>query len=111
VGVKQSENTQEGDIIAEARKFLQILQQSSEYESMKYADEILVYLYNLQDHYTILKTKSPRFSQGKIRSLGDLIYQLESKPEESFRSSELKNFLILALEDIALGRVEAALNR
>ena len=99
----------EKDIITEARKFLRLLRESSEYESLKYANEVLMYLYNLQDNYTVLKSRSPRFSQGQIISLRHLIYQLESKPEETFRSCELKNFLMLTLEDIALGRVEAAL--
>ena len=102
-------NDENNSIIGEARKFLEILRDSSEYESLKHADEILLYLYSLQDNYTILKSRSPRFSEGPVISLRHLIYQLESDPEETFRNYNMKNFMTLILEDIAFGRVDTAL--
>ncbi len=100
-------NATDKKIISEARRFHQILLESSEYESSRYADEILLYLYNLQDNYTILKSRSPRFSQGPIISLRDLIYQLESRPDETFRNGDMKSRMMLILDDIASERVEA----
>lgn len=98
--------TTDKSILAEAQRFLRIVLGSSEYESSRYADEILLYLYNLQDNYTVLKSMSPRFSQGPIMNLKHLIYQLESRPEETFRNSDTKSLMVLTLEDIASERVE-----
>lgn len=94
------------DIQAQAQMLLTIFQESSEYEAIKRADDFLTYFYTLRDHYRIRRLPKAGLPQGSIVNLNDVIYQLESRPEEIFQRNDLMDFISGVLRDIISGRIE-----
>ena len=89
----------------EARLFLQAIKNNSEGELLRYADEFLSYFHRLHDQYGITRSTSPRFSGKTFIILEDIIYELESHPEETLKSPSSREFIVDVLEDIANGRI------
>jgi hypothetical protein len=74
------------------------------------ADNALLFCYRLRDGYHIVRSKS---SLGKGKSfsfLNELLYQLESRPDEALRSEEWKSMLETLLRDLASGALEVEAN-
>ena len=89
-----------------ALKFLNILRSST--DATELADDLLVLFYDLHDHYRIAQSSSPRFSAKSFAILGELIYNLESRPDETMQSEHWKSFCEMILEDIDTGRITIA---
>jgi hypothetical protein len=96
---------QENDILRQARDLLDVLKGSSEAEVRKVADDILLFCYRLRDRYVIVRSTSPRFKGPTFGFLADVIYQLESKPDETLASPESSGLLRSLLEGIVSGRI------
>ena len=93
-------------MLEKARSFLTLLRNSTDATAL--ADDLLVFFYDLHDRYRIVRSSSPRFSAKSFAVLGDLIYNLESKPDETMKSEYWRNFIENLLGDIATGRIEIA---
>lgn len=100
--MKQKE---ENDILPQVRALFEVLKGSSEAEVKKAADELLLVCYRLHDQYVVLRSSSPRWKGPTFGFLRDLIYELESRPDETLASPEWHGFLRSLLEDIAIGRI------
>jgi hypothetical protein len=96
---------QENDILLQARGLLNVLKGSSEAEIRKAADDLLLFCYRLHDRYVILRSTSQRFKGPTFGFLADVIYQLESKPDETLASPESSGLLRSLLEGIVSGRI------
>ncbi|HZY09604.1 MAG TPA: hypothetical protein VFF29_00470 [Bacteroidota bacterium] len=95
-------------IINQACSFLQTFRQLSENGLVRYADDLLSYFHNLHDNFAISKSKSPRFSGNTFIILEEIIYQLESNPDETLKNSGLREFILQVLEDICVQRITIA---
>lgn len=111
MGIKNKHDQLLKDVRTKAQTLLQTIRESSEFESMKYADDLLTYFYALHDDYQIRRPRSLQFSQGIPVNLEHIMYVLESKPEEAFQRNELKDFIVHLLEDITCGRIEVISKR
>lgn len=89
-----------------AWKFLNILRAST--DATVLADDLLVFFYDLRDNYSVAHSSSPRFSAKSFSILGELLYSLESRPDETMQNEHWRSFCEMVLEDIALGRIEIA---
>jgi hypothetical protein len=92
-------------IVDQARLLLTLIQNYSNAEISKHADDFLSYFYILHDNYEILKSTSPRFSGTTFVILEDTIYRLESDPEGVFESTDFREFIVQILSDITSGRI------
>ncbi len=92
-------------VVLEAKRFLAIVKGLSEAEIVKSADDVLLFCYRLLDEHVIVRSTSPRFPGRSFSSLRDVIYQLESKPDETLGNPEWRGVLQSVLEDIVDGRV------
>ncbi len=96
---------QENDILTQARALFGVLKDAQEAEVRKAADDLLVFCYRLHDRYVILRSSNPRFKGPTFAILRDVMYQLESKPDETLASPEWREFLRSLVEDIVTGRI------
>jgi hypothetical protein len=96
------------NIAAQARVFLTTLQQSYDRQSGTTADDLLLFFYRLRDGYRIVRSTSDRFKGPSFAFLHELLYQLESRPDETMLSAEWRTFIEVLLSDISLGRIVAA---
>lgn len=92
-------------IVLEAKRLLEVFKGLSDAEIAKSADDLLLYCYRLHDEHVIVRSASPRSPGRTLSSLRDVIYQLESKPDETLMSPEWRDLLLSVLEDIVSGRV------
>jgi hypothetical protein len=69
------------------------------------ADDLLLYCYRLRDRCRIIRSASERFKGTSFSFLHDLLYELESRPEETMRSPEWKKYIESLLTDIASGKI------
>ncbi|MBI5464748.1 MAG: hypothetical protein HY966_07355, partial [Ignavibacteriales bacterium] len=60
-------------IAATAKRFSAILDESSPQEASRSADEMLVFLYQLRDHYQILKSSRAQFGGRRFTFLENVI--------------------------------------
>jgi hypothetical protein len=95
------------DIGATAQAFLMSLHQSSDSHSLA-ADDLLLFFYRLRDGYRIVRSTSHLFKGPSFSFLHDLLYQLESRPDETMISAEWRVFIETLLSDIASGRIVVA---
>lgn len=86
-----------------AREFLGIL--SLEAPPTTLADDLLVFFYDLHDHYQIIQSSRPQFSGKSFAFLNDILYCLESRPDETMIDAHWRSFCKMILEDIATGRI------
>jgi hypothetical protein len=68
-------------------------------------DELLLFLYRLRDGYRIVRTTSGRVHSSSFAFLQDLLYQLESRPDEALRSPEWKAQIESLLQDLIDGKL------
>lgn len=93
-------------MLEKARRFLNLLRTSE--DPTPFADDLLVFFYDLHDNYRIVSSTNHRISAKGFTILSDLIYNLESRPDETMRDDHWKSFCEMILEDIAVGRIEMA---
>jgi hypothetical protein len=98
----------EQDVVAQAGKLLTAIRQSDGGGAAATADDLLLFLYRLHDQYRIVRSTSDRFRGSSFSFLHDLQYQLESRPDETMRSSEWRTFVDCLLSDIVSGRITIA---
>jgi hypothetical protein len=98
----------ENDILPQARALLEVLRGSSEAEVRKSADDLLLFSHRLHDRYVVLRSSSSRFKGPTFGFLRDVIYQLESRPDETLASPEWRSFLQSLLEEIVTGKIVIA---
>jgi hypothetical protein len=96
------------DIAAQAKVFLTSLQQPHQRSSAATADDLLLFLYRLRDEYRIIQSASDRFNGPSFSFLHELLYQLESRPDETLLSAEWRTFIEVLLSDIRSGRIVVA---
>jgi hypothetical protein len=96
------------DIVAQAKVFLTSLQQPHESSSAATADDLLLFFYRLSDEYRIIRSVSDRFKGPSFSFLHELLYQLESWPDEALLSAEWRTFVEVLLSDIGSGRIVVA---
>ena len=101
-------NAEKADIEAQAKAFLNMLQQSEERYAALTADDLLLFFYRLRDGYRIIRSTSDRFKGPSFSFLHELLYQLESKPDETMHSAEWRAFIEALLSDIASCRIVVA---
>ncbi len=89
-------------MIEKARSFLKLLSSS---DKSPIADDLLVFFYDLHDNYRILRSSGSRFSAKTFVFLSDLIYHLESRPDETMKSDQWLEFIRTVLDDIAKQRI------
>lgn len=95
-------------IAAQAKVFLTTLHQTHERQSAATADDLLLFFYRLRDEYRIVRSTSDRFKGPSFAFLHELLYQLESRPDETLLSAEWRTFVEVLLSDIASGRIVVA---
>jgi hypothetical protein len=101
--------SEEGENIAlQAKTFLTTLQQTHDRHSAATADDILLFFYRLRDEYRIIRSTSDRFKGPSFGFLHELLYQLESRPDEALLSAEWRTFVEVLLSDMASGRIVVA---
>ena len=96
------------DIAAKANVFLTTLHQTQGRQSAATADDLLLFFYRLRDEYRIVRSTSDRFKGPSFAILHELLYQLESRPDETPLSAEWRTFVEVLLSDIASGRIVVA---
>jgi len=69
------------------------------------ADELLLFFYRLRDGYRVVHSSSDRSQGSSFGFLADILYQLESRPDESLRSEEFESRIESLLRDLAEGRL------
>jgi hypothetical protein len=72
------------------------------------ADDLLLFCYRLRDGYRIVQSTSDRFRGATFGFLNDLLYQLESRPEETLQSPEWSTLIESFLRDLASGKFTLA---
>jgi ABC-type sugar transport system substrate-binding protein len=92
-------------MVEKARLFLQGL---SSADISGIADDLLVFLYDLHDNYRITQSSGSRFSAKSFGFLNDLIYNLESRPDETMQSDHWREFIRAVLDDIVAKRIVIA---
>ena len=93
-------------VIDQARTLLDMFRTGSESDIGHHADDVLSYFSLLHESYAVRRSSSPRFSGKTFIILEEVIYQLESDPEETLRNEGFREFILLVLEDIAQGRID-----
>jgi len=93
-------------MIEKARSFLKVLLSSQDTSTI--ADDLLVFFYDLHDHYRIVHSSGSRFSGKSFGFLNDLVYNLESRPDETMRSDHWREFIRVVLDDIVAQRIVIA---
>jgi hypothetical protein len=101
-------SVQQENIASQANVFLTTLRQTHGCHSPATADDLLLFLYRLRDEYCIIRSKSDRFKGPSFSFLHELLYQLESRPDETLLSAEWRSFIEVLLSDIAAGRIVVA---
>lgn len=91
-----------------ARKFLKAFRESSEVELAKQADDLLLFCYRLRDGYSLVRSSNPRFAGTMHGVLQEVIYELESNPDETLLSAQWRSYLQSFLECIATGAIVIA---
>ena len=93
-----------GRIVRDAQLLSQRLSGPGE-QAPPSADDLLLFLYRLRDGYRIVRSSSSRFKGSTFSFLHELLYQLESRPDEALRSDEWRTFIEALLRDLSSGKL------
>ena len=88
-----------------AAELLKSLDVAAGGEVGRWGEDLLVFLYELRDNHSVVKSSSKVFSGKSFAALGELMYELEARPDETASSDDRKIFIRKLLEDIAAGRI------
>lgn len=98
----------EGDVVAQAGKFLEILNESAGPGLLRVADDMLLFCYRLRDEHKITRSTSARFRGRAFGFLNDVLYRLESDPDQTLQSEEWCGLLKDLFRDLAEGKILVA---
>jgi len=90
------------DVPQNARRLRLLLEEGSEPRA---ADELLLFFYRLKDSARIVHNRSKVFSARSFDSLGGILYDLESRPDEILGDPDRVKFLRTILEDLENGTI------
>jgi len=96
------------ELVLQAKSFRMQVSGQSGNESSLNADELLLFLYRLRDGYRIVRSKDDRRRNSSFTFLQDLLYQLESRPEETLKSAEWRKQIESLLTDLIDGSLTVA---
>jgi hypothetical protein len=96
-----SSNTEERGPAREAQSLLEKLHPTTGSQTAPSADDLLLFFYRLRDGYRIVHSTSERFRGSSFDFLHELLYQLESRPEETLQSGEWRSLIEALLHDLA----------
>lgn len=88
-----------------ARELLRRFNQALPAEVPTLADELLLYLYRLKDEFVIVRSTSRLFTGKSFAVLQNLIYNLESAPDETLHNPATVDFVRAVLEDLIRGNI------
>jgi hypothetical protein len=97
-------NTDVQSLIREARTLLARLN-SEQAPDAAAADDLLLLLYRLRDGYRIVRSSNMQFHGPAFASLNGLLYELESKPQQTMRSQEWRSMIENLLRALVTGAV------
>lgn len=92
------------NISQEARRLRLLLEGESE---TRVADELLLFFYRLKDTARIIRNRSTAFSGRSFDGLSGIIYDLESRPDETLSNCDQVTFLRTLLQDLENGTIAA----
>ena len=98
-------NGEIGNIALEAGELLKEFRESGSRPLPLTADNLLLFGYRLRDGYRIVRSTSTRFKGSSFAFLQELLYQLESRPDETMSSVEWREMIERLLIDLALGKI------
>ncbi len=90
------------DVPQNARRLRLLLEEESE---ARVADELLLFFYRLKDSARIVRTSSKVLSGRSFDSLSGILYDLESRPEETLGDPDRVMFLRTILVDLENGTI------
>lgn len=86
-----------------ASAFLKSLRLQS--EAAPSADDLLLFFYDLTDHFKLVQSRNVKFSGTLPNILKEIIYLLESSPDSALQEEPWKRFVESFLEELAAGRL------
>ena len=98
-------NIEVGKLLQEARSLLSRLKEEPKDKGSALADDVLLFCYRLRDGYRVVHSSSRQFHGPAFSSLNGLLYELESKPDETMRSSEWRSVLENLLTALVSGAI------
>lgn len=93
------------ELMVEAQSFLMQMSSHSGDQKDFNVDELLLFLYRLRDGYRVVRTTSGRAHDSSLAFIQDLLYQLESRPDEALQSPEWKAQIETLLQDLVDGKL------
>ena len=98
-------NTDVRKLVLEARALLVRMSEGSPAADAAVADDLLLFCYRLRDGYRIARSSVREFRGPTFASLNSLLYELESKPQETMNSPEWRSVIESLLRALATGTV------
>jgi len=87
-------------VIQQAERLLRCVR-----EETGWADEVLVFFYRLRDNYTVIASTSQYLRGKSFHALNPVIYDLESRPDETANNREQRSMITGILNDLAEGKI------
>ncbi len=103
-------NTEVQNLLHDAHSLLARLKEGPGDTASAAADDALLFCYRLRDGYRIVRSSSKQFRGLTFVSLNDLLYELESRPDETMRSVEWRSVLENLLHALASGAIVVQCN-
>jgi hypothetical protein len=101
----KSTDSERQDVAQRAREFLMQLRDRQGSDTAVSADDLLLFLYRLRDGYRIVRSEGGRFKGPTFGFIHELLYQLESRPDETLASAEWREFVESLLNELASGKI------
>ena len=99
------------ELMLQASSFLKALQGHSPDRQGLKADDLLLFFYRLRDVYQVVHSTHRHSKETSFGFLPDLLYGLESRPDETLRSEESRSRIESLLRAIAEGRLTLSKKR
>jgi hypothetical protein len=98
-------NTELQALLREAASLLRRLQEESGPQHTSLADDLLLALYRLRDEFQIVESSSKEFRGPTFSFLNGLLYGLESDPEATMHSAEMRSLMERVLKALVSGAI------
>jgi hypothetical protein len=100
-----SANREQQGVTQQAAGFLNRLRDQQDGGTSVAPDDLLLFLYRLRDGYRIVRSGSGRFKGPTFGFLHEVLYQLESRPDETLHSPEWREMIESLMHDLESGRI------
>lgn len=100
-----SSDSDRRDVTHQAEEFLRQLRDPQSGGTAVSADDLLLFLYRLRDGYSIVRSGSGRFKGPTFAFIHELLYQLESRPDETLASAEWRELIESLLHELASKKI------